>query len=256
MRFVILIAASLLLLACNPETSTPPASVMLFKVDFGSPANTVGAAPAVADSAADQASPRSLPSSIFMGEATVVPRLCGLEKQPVQLSLESGTQPQSGLVFSLESGFYGHYHLEFDLCVANLGLAQHPGDEPQLAVYLDIPEAHALGFTADGQLVAIDPARGSDSITNPTVIGSYAFGKPMHFALDFDVVKQSWSIAVDGKGICEGHTLVTVPHSVRFVIRGIESNAAAIDDVVIWAENDLSKQQEVPFATPDPGTKE
>jgi len=255
MPFAFLLVLGLWLLACTPESNLPPGAVVLYKVDFGSPANTVGAPPKVADAGAEPTVPSSIPTSIFIGEPKVVAKVCGLEKQPVKLSLESGALLQAGLEFVLDPRF-GSYHVELDLCVDGLGPPSIATNEPQLAVYLDILEAHALGFFSGGRLVAIDPARGVDAITDPKVIGSYEIGKPMHLALDFDVTKQSWSIAVDGKRLFEANTSVTMPRAVRFVIRGNEINAAGIDDVLIWAQNDLGGEREDPLAAPDEGAKQ
>jgi hypothetical protein len=199
--------------------------------------------------------PSTLPSQIFLGAPQVVEKLCGLEHQPAVLASAAGELGHVGLEFLLDQR-YGHYHFELDVCVASLGAPPLQANEPQLAIFLDIPDAYALGFFDRGRLVAIDPARGTDAVTDPAVIGAYELNKPMRIALDFDLTQQAWSIAVDGAKLFDGKLHASLPRAVRVVIRGNKANVAAIDDLVIWAENDLSKGLQEPPLAPKTGSQE
>lgn len=245
---VLLLAMATGLAACKGEPSAPSGSVVLYDVDFSSPGNTVGAAPTLGDLNAAQPFPRKGPSEIFMGEPKVVDALCGLTSQPVKLSVASGTQGHEGLFFVLDTR-YGHYRLELDVCVQSLGAPPLQANEPQLAIFLDMPQAYALGFFEKGRLVMIDQARGVDAIVNPVVIGTYEVGKPIHVVIDIDVPAETWKIAADGKELYSGKVGLVVPSAIRVVTRGNTSNEAAIDNVVVWAENDLTEGEADPLAS-------
>jgi hypothetical protein len=245
---LLLLAGAAGLVACKREAGAPSGSVVLYDVDFSAPGNAVGAPPALADANAAPGVPRRGPSDIFMGAPKVVDALCGLTNQPVRLSVASGTQGHEGLFFAL-GGFYGHYRVELDLCVQNLGAPPMPANEPQLAIFVDLPQAYALGFFAGGRLVMIDQARGADVFANPAVIGSYAVGQPIHVAIDVDVPGETWKIAADGKELYSGKTGPVVPSAIRVVTRGNANNEAAIDNIVVWAENDLSESETDPLAS-------
>jgi hypothetical protein len=245
---VLLLAAVCGLGACKPGGKNPSGGVVLYEVDFSAPGNTVGAAPQLADPNAAPGVPRKGPSEIFMGAPTVVDKLCGLDRQPVKLSVASGRQGLEGLFFDLDP-VYGHYRIEMNVCVESLGPPPLQASEPQLAIFVDMPQAYALGFFEKGRLVLIDQARGVDAIVNPLVIGSYERGKPIHISIDVDVSGRAWTISADGKQLYTGKLPVVAPSAVRVVTRGNPSNVVAVDDVRIWAENDLSATQ------PDPMSK-
>ncbi|MGH7292242.1 MAG: hypothetical protein ACREJT_13585, partial [Myxococcota bacterium] len=250
MRIVgaLLLAAVCGLAACKPGAKPPSDAVTLYQVDFSAPGNAAGSPPKLADPNTPLGVPRTGPSEIFMGAPMVVDKLCGLTKQPVKLAVASGTQGIEGLFFALDSR-YGHYRVELDLCIEHFGVPPLQASEPQVAVFLDMPQAYALGFFEKGRLVIIDQARGVDAIVNPLVIGSYEVGKPIHLTIDVDVTGQTWSVAADGKHLYTGKIGVTVPSAVRVVTRGNPSNVVAIDDVVVWAENDLTVTEPDPLAS-------
>jgi hypothetical protein len=199
--------------ACKPEAKLPSGAVVLYDVDFSSPANTVGAAPKLADPPGAEPAPRTGPSEIFMGEPKVVDALCGLDDQPVKLAVASGPQGYEGVFFVIDT-HHGHYHVELDVCVESLGAPPLQANEPQLAIFVDMPNAYALGFFEKGRLVMIDQARGVDAITNPVVIGAYEPGKPMRVAIDVDSPAASWSISADGKQLYSGKLGPVVPSAV------------------------------------------
>jgi len=237
---VSLVAVVCTLAACKAEPNLPSGAVLLYDVDFSSPANTVGAAPKLADPPGAEPAPRKGPSEIFMGEPKVVDALCGLDDQPIRLAAASGTQGYEGLFFVIDT-YHGHYRIELDVCVQSIGAPPLQANEPQLAIFVDMPKAYALGFFEKGRLVMIDQARGIDAIANPVVIGAYEPGKPMRIAIDVDVSGESWAISADGKQLYSGKIGPVVPSAVRTVIRGNNANVAAIDNFVVWAENDLSE---------------
>jgi hypothetical protein len=251
---VLLIGCALALLACPGGKSIPPGAVLLFDVDFSSPENTVGAAPKVYEEGSVQPVPSPLPSQIFLGPPKVAEALCGLEDQPAVFAVADGPLGHVGLEFLLDQR-YAHYHVELDVCIANLGVPPLQSSEPQLAIFLDIPDAYALGFFERGRLVIVDQARGTEVVTDPVVIGAWELGKPQRIVLDFDVTTQTWSIASNGVKIFDGKVEASLPRAVRVVLRGNAVNVAAIDDVVIWAENDLSEGLEEPLM-PKTGTNE
>jgi len=236
---LLLLAAACGLAACKAESKLPSGAALLFDVAFSAPENSAGAAPTLVDPNATQPWPSKSPSQIFMGAPKVVAELCGLTDQPLALTSASGQQSHEGVEFLLDQR-YGHYHIELDVCAQQIGIPPLQAMEPQLAIFLDIPQAYAIGFFEKGRIVVIDQVRGIDAVLNPEVIGRYELGKPLHLAIDFDTMAQTWSIAFDGKQAFAGKLAPVLPRAVRVVIRGNESNAAAIDNFVVWAENDLS----------------
>jgi hypothetical protein len=254
-RRILLVGCALGLLACpGGDKSIPPEAVLLFDVDFSSPENKVGEAPKVYEDGSTQSVPSLIPSQIFLGAPKVADALCGLEDQPAVFAVGGEPLGHVGLEFLLDQR-YAHYHVELDVCIANLGVPPLQANEPQLAIFLDIPDAYALGFFERGRLVIVDQARGTDALTDPTVIGAWELGKPQRIALDFDVSAQTWSIASNGAKIFDGKLEASLPRAVRVVLRGNPVNVAAVDDIVIWAENDLFKDLPEPVE-PETGTNE
>lgn len=245
-RGILGIGCAVALLACPGGKDLPPGAVLLFDVDFSSPENKPGEAPKVYEEGSVQAIPSRLPSQIFLGAPKVVDALCGLENQPAVLTVAESPLGHVGLEFLLDQR-YAHYHVELDVCIANLGVPPLQASEPQLAIFLDIPDAYALGFFERGRLVIVDQARGTEVVTDPMVVGAWELGKPQRIALDFDVTTQTWSIASNGVKIFDGKLEASLPRAVRVVLRGNVVNVAAIDDIVIWAEKDLSGGLEEPL---------
>ena len=52
---------------------------------------------------------------------------------------------------------HARYHVELDLCIAQLGAPPLASQKMQLAVFLDIAEAYALAFMANGEIGVVDP---------------------------------------------------------------------------------------------------
>ena len=247
MRSVARFALLALALAGCPAASrrVPEGAVLLYDVDFSAPEQAVGQEVRVVETGVEQKFPSRLPSQIFFGHPTVVAKLCGLEKQPVQLSVASGQQGQEGLEFLLDER-YGHYHVELDLCVERLEPPTLSGQAVQLAVFLDVADAYALGFLSTGEIGVIDPVLAPETALAPRPVAHFQPGKPMHLAFDVDLEKQTWRIAIDGKTVSDQKLQATIPRGVRVVLRGNPANVAAFDNLLVWAEHDLS----APGATP------
>jgi hypothetical protein len=183
--------------------------------------------------------PSKLPSGIFFGHPMVVAKLCGLEHQPLQLSVATGDQSIEGVEFLFDQR-YGHYHIELDLCIDHLEPPQLPSQAMQVAVFLDIAAAHALGFVSGGKLVMIDPNLQPETIENPKQVGTFELGKPMHLAFDVDLQKATLKMSVDGKAVYDGPVQADIPRESRVVVRGNPTTVAAFDNFWVWAENDLT----------------
>ena len=69
----------------------------------------------------------------------------------------------------------------------------------------------------------------------------------MHLAFDVDYDTQRWQIAIDGKQVYDGQLVMTIPRAVRVVLRGNPQNAAAFDNLVIWAQRPLAPDVDVPL---------
>lgn len=249
----LLAALAAALLACKGAgPHLPDGAALLFDVHFDAPENKPGAPPKVYAAGETQPFPSSIPSQIFMGQPTVVDALCGLTKQPLRLTTASGMMGHEGVEF-LMSQRYGRYHVELDLCIAQLGEPPRPASEPQLAVFLDFPEAYAVGFFADGRVALIDPARAASGDATADRIGSWTANKPLHLAIDADLEQQTWSIALDGVKAHEGKFAGYLGRAVRVVVRGNESNAVAFDDFVAWGEHDLATGLQTPPEGPKVG---
>jgi hypothetical protein len=189
--------------------------------------------------------PSRVPSAIFFGSPQVVAKLCGLEKQPAQLSVASGTQGLEGLEFLLDQR-YGRYHVELDLCVQEINPPPLPSQALQVAVFLDIAEAYALGFISGGELAIIDPNLHPETLATPQPVGKFELQKPVHLAFDLDLEKQTWRIAVDGKTVYDAALQSDIPRAVRVMVRGNHTTTVAFDNFLIWAEHDRTTESTAP----------
>lgn len=238
-RFCAALAAAALACTGGDAPRPPEGAALLFDVRFDAPDEKPGSAPKVYEPGATHEFPSRIVTQVFMGRPLVVDALCGLAQQPLRLTTATGTTGHEGIELLLDQR-YARYHVELSLCVAQLGPPPLPANEPQLAVFLDFPAAHAVGFYADGKLGLLDPARALEGKPPSELVGAWSPGVPLRLALDVDLETRTWRIAVDGKPMHEGPVDMYLPRAVRVVVRGNESNAAALDDVVIWAEKDLT----------------
>jgi hypothetical protein len=219
----------------------PEGAALLYDVDFSAPEQTLNEAVKVVPEQTPQTFPSKIPSQIFFGRPVVRAKLCGLDQQPVFLSVASGTQGIEGLEFLLDQR-YGRYHVELDLCVQEIDPPPLPAQALQVAVFLDIAEAYALGFMSGGVIAIIDPNLHPETLTTPQPIGKFELRKPVHLAFDVDLEKQTWRIAVDGKTAYDAPLHATIPRAVRVVVRGNPTTAVAFDNLLIWAEHDLTPE--------------
>jgi hypothetical protein len=245
--FVPLAVLALTLAGCPAPPRLPKGAVLLYDVDFSAPEQAVGREVHVVEAGTQQKFPSRLPSQVFFGHPVVVAKLCGLAKQPLQLAVATGEHGYEGVEFLLDQR-YGRYHVELDVCVDHLGPPPLPAQAVQLAVFLDIPDAYALGFLSGGEIGVIDPNLAPETATAPRPVGRFEPGKPVHVAFDVDLEKQHWRISLDGKSVYDGALQASIPRAVRVVLRGNQVNVAAVDDVLVWAEHDLSQ----PDAAPPP----
>jgi len=255
MRSLARIAAALAvaLAACKGSGNghLPEGAALLFDVRFAAPDDKPGSPPKVYEPGATQVFPSAIPSQVFMGQPTVVDALCGLTDQPVRLSAATGNMSHEGLEFLL-SQRYARYHVEADLCVAQLGAPPRPASEPQLALFVDFPAAYAIGFYADGTIGLVD-AEKTDPNAPPDRIGQWQKDEPVHVAIDTDFEKQIWTVALDGKRVHEGKFPGYLGRAARIVLRGNESNVAGFDNFVAWGERDLAAGLTEPPSGPKVG---
>lgn len=249
LRFA-LVALCLGLGGC-PAPRVPKGAALLYDVDFSAPEQTAMQAVKTVMPESEHAFPTKFPSRVFLGLPRVVAKLCGLREQPALLSASTGTQGYEGLEFLLDPR-YGRYHVELDLCVERIDAGSFGPQVTQVAVFLDIAEAHAIGFVSGGDIVILDPSLPPEA--PPTPIARFEPRKPLHLAFDADVEKQTWRIAVDGKTVYDGPLKATLPRAVRVLVRGNPSTAAAFDNLLIWGEHDLTPADEAaePAAPPSP----
>lgn len=254
MRTAVWILAALIAAAsggCKSErVRLPEGAALLFDVRFSPPEDRAGSPPRVHEAGTTQPFPSAIPSQIFMGQPQVVESLCGLRDQPVRLASATGTMGHEGLEFLL-SQRYGRYHVELNLCVAQLGAPPREASEPQVAVFLDFPQAYAVGLFADGSIGLVDPARLLAGDTTHESIGAWKADVPLHLAIDADLEQHTWVISLDGKKAFEGKFDAYLARAVRVVVRGNESNQIAFDDFVVWGEHDLGEGE--PEAPPKIG---
>lgn len=227
------------LLACKAQPTLPEGAALLFDVRFSAPDDKPGAPPKVHEAGTTQPFPSTIPSQIFMGQPTVVDALCGLKDQPLRLQSSTGTMGHEGVEFLL-SQRYGLYHVELDMCVAQLAPPPRPASEPQLAVFLDFPQANAVGFFADGNVGLVDPERALAGDAAPVMIGRWSPNQPVHLSVDASVQEHTWKIGLDGKNVHEGALNAYLPRAIRVLLRGAETNVAAFDNFRVWGEHDLA----------------
>ncbi|MFI5316114.1 MAG: hypothetical protein ACHQ6T_10445 [Myxococcota bacterium] len=257
MRCAPLAALALVLTACPapaPPPRIPEGATVLYDVDFSAPEQTAGAEVQTQPEGSSPTFPSKLPSQIFFGHPMVVPALCGLAKQPAQLKVSTGTDGQEGLAFLLDPR-YGKYHVELDLCVQQLGPPPLAAQALQVVVFLDFPQAYGLGFASGGTIAVIDPNLAADALATPQPIARFQQGTPMHVAFDLDLEKQTWHISIDGKTAYDGPLEASVPRSVRVLIRGDFASTAAFDNLLIWAQHELTPAEDVPPPAPVTGSE-
>ena len=224
----------------------PADATLLYDIDFSAPEHTVGQPPATTPDQTEVTFPSRIPSQIFFGNPTVVAKLCGLEHQPLQLTLAHAPQGMEGIEILLDQ-IHARYHVELDLCIAQLGAPPLASQKMQLAVFLDIASAYALGFMTNGEIGVVEPDITPETAENPKLVARYELNKPMHLAFDFDYDTQRWQIAIDGKQVYDAQLVMTIPRAVRVVLRGNSQNAAAIDNLLIWAQRPLASGSDVPM---------
>jgi hypothetical protein len=240
------------LVACKAGSNRPDDAAVLFDVQFSAPENRPGSPPKVYELGSTQVFPSAIPSLVFMGKPIVVEKLCGLEQQPVSLSSDTGDMGHAGLEFVL-SQRYARYHVELDLCVARLGPPPRPASEPQLAIFLDFPQAYAVGFFGDGTIGLVDPEKPTTDGAPVATIGKWQADRPIHVAIDADLEHQIWTIALDGKPAWEGKFGAYLGRAVRVVLRGNEANTVAFDNFTVWGERDLAAGLAQPPSEPKLG---
>src|SRR5258705_4875518 len=178
----------------------PEGAVLLYDVAFAAPEQALNEEVKVVEPQTAQQFPSKIPSAIFFGHPTVIAKLCGLEQQPVQLAVAHATEGLEGLEFLLDQR-YGRYHVELDLCVQQIDPPPLPSQAVQVAVFLDVAEAYALGFMSGGVLAIVDPTLHPETQATPPPVGTFELRKPVHLSFDVDLEKQTWRIAVDGKTV-------------------------------------------------------
>jgi hypothetical protein len=236
---VALAAVALGLFACSGAPRVPRGAKVLFDVDFSAPEQKVGAEVATKDLGDSDSFPTRFPSNVFFGHPMVAAAACGLDKQVAVLTGANATQNMTGLQFQLLAQPYAHYHVEMDVCVAQLEPRASGAFEPLFMIFLDVPEAHEIGFTPSGDIVLSDPSVVREG-KPPKPLGKYGRNTPVHLAVDFDVMKGTLRIALDGKVAYDGPAPAMLPRSVRAIVEGNSpENLAALDNLLIWVENPL-----------------
>jgi hypothetical protein len=252
------LALILVPLACG-KSRVPKGAEVVFDVDFSSPGQTVGNDVRVTDPDKIEVWPQQQPSTIFFGHPTIVKDFCGLTQQPLRLAAVTGTQNNEGVTFSLDPR-WGRYHFQLDLCVETIS-QQSTGDprDAPVVLFFDLINAHAVGFTPDGKITARAPSGDPGQPAEPRQIGTYERKKPMHLEVDVDLEKKTWRITKDGNVLLpDTPIVVSVPGSLRVQVRNNASATMAIDNVLIWGEDDrLAGQEDSDSNLPDtPDTPE
>ncbi|HTO71821.1 MAG TPA: hypothetical protein VMR31_18310 [Myxococcota bacterium] len=226
--------------AAAAKPAVPAGAVLLYDVDFSAPEQTTGQDVVVVPPGTTQTFPSRIPSNVFFGHPRVVAEFCGLTHQPARLSVASGDRGIEGLEFLLDQRF-AHYHLDLDLCIPKLDPAPLPAQLLQVAVFLDVSDAHAIGFTSAGEIAMVDPALAPETVEHPRTIGRFEIGKPMHLSVDLDSEKGTWHVEKDGAAVLDAPIKIDIPRAMRVIVRGNPTTAAAFDDFKVWAERDVTK---------------
>jgi hypothetical protein len=246
MKRALYLLSALALVTCKPGGPAPRVPVgasLLYDVSFSAPEQKAGEPVHVPPDDQKVVLPLRIPSRVFMGAPTVTERACGLGEQPLQLSLVDPALPMGkqleGVQFDLDAGFE-RYHAELDACVAMLQPARIMTQLVQLLIFVDVPDAYAIGFLDGGKIGLTDPMR-PESQAAPKLIGGFIVGQPRHFAIDVDVPKKEWRVAIDGSEVYSGAIQALYGSALRVVLRGGSQNVAAIDNVLIWAEGRIAE---------------
>jgi hypothetical protein len=251
-RFTALALAAAL---CSCSRKVPSGAEVVFDVDFSSPEQTVNAPVQTAGPGKGETWPSRVPTAVFFGHPIVVDRFCGLDRQPLRITSATGDNNIEGVVFSLDPR-WGRYHFEFDLCVNQNETTGSLNRDPPAVVFLDMINAHAIGFDPAGQITVTLPAPDPNNPTAPQKIGNYQRKKPVHVAVDVDFENKSWRIALDGKtALQDSPVVVNVPGSMRVLARGNPSVQLGLDNVLIWGEHDRFAGQEDNEDVPDGGAE-
>jgi hypothetical protein len=246
-----LTALGLVCALCACGRHVPKGAEVVFDVDFSAPEQTVNTPVQVAAEGKSEAWPSRVPTSVFFGHPIVVEKFCGLERQPLRLTSATGDNLSEGVMFSLDPR-WGRYHFELDVCInqlESLGVAVR--DSP-VVVFLDMINAHAIGFDAEGQITALAPSLDPQKPAAPQKIGNYERKKPVHVAIDVDFEKKTWRIALDGKTALQDTPIaINVPGAMRVLARANPTAQVGLDNVLIWGEHDRFASQEENEELPD-----
>jgi hypothetical protein len=236
---------------CACQRRVPSGAEVVFDVDFSAPEQKVNEPVQVAAEGKAETWPSRVPTSVFFGHPIVVDRFCGLDKQPLRLTSATGDNNSEGVAFSLDPR-WGRYHFELDLCVNQNETASTTSRDAPVVVFLDMINAHAIGFDAAGQVTALAPSLDPNKPATPQKIGNYERRKPVHVAADVDFEKKTWRISLDGKPVLpETPIAINVPGSMRVLARGNPSVQIGVDNVLIWGEHDRFAGQEESEDLPD-----
>jgi hypothetical protein len=236
---------------CACGRRVPPGAEVVFDVDFSAPEQKVNAPLQVAAEGKSESWPSRVPTTVFFGNPIVVDRFCGLEHQPLRLTAATGNNNSEGVMFSLDPR-WGRYHFELDLCVNQNESTGSANRDAPVVVFLDMINAHAIGFDPAGQITALVPSLDPNSPATPQKIGNYERKKPVHIAVDVDFERKTWRISLDGKtALPETPIAINVPGAMRVLARGNPSAQAGIDNVLIWGEHDRFAGQEESEDLPD-----
>lgn len=251
LRFAVL-GLTAVLCACHRRV--PPGAEVVFDVDFSAPEQKANS-PVQTEAASGKSDtwPSRVPTSVFFGHPVVVDKFCGLQNQPLRITSATGDNNSEGVVFSLDPR-WGIYHFELDLCVNQNETQTGANRDAPAVVFLDMINAHAIGFDPAGQITAVAPSLDPSHPAVPQKIGNYERKKPVHLAADVDFEKKTWRISLDGKpALPETPITINVPGSMRVMARGNPSVQLAIDNVLIWGEHDRFAGQEESDDSSDAG---
>lgn len=180
MRPLTAIAASALALLAS-FVSFGSAQALLYDLDFGTEPHTPGFPPVVGD----DPPVRHVVSEIDLGDPLVVTSLGAMTDQPCQFDAWDGVADQISLrLDDLPASDF--YSLEVDVLVES---AEAGGD---FTVFFDAPAVRRIDFHSDGTVTKFVGGGGE------VPIGAYTLGTIVHLRADVDLLRDTWSISLDG----------------------------------------------------------
>lgn len=184
---ILMLGLAALLLGAS---SAQAAIVTHYDIDFSSPVNTVGNAPATGLGS-------NTPSSVVFGQPLVGNSLGALTDQPLIFNTtgnSGGCCSYDQIRLAVGAG-YDNYQLSFNLSTESF---VNTGANNRLALLFDTPQVRNIYFGNDGNISTYQPSLPSQTI------GSFVDGELVSMLVDIDLVMNTWDIFQNGSLLYNG----------------------------------------------------